>query len=291
MLTVEQVETFNTDGYLSVDSVLSPEELDELRRVTDEFVEQSRNVTENDATFDLEPGHTAESPQLRRIIRPVSKHSVYEKFVHHEDILNIVESLLGPNLRYHNNKMNMKNPGHGSAVEWHQDWAFYPHTNDDLLEVGIALDDMTEENGALMVIPGSHRDKVWDHHQDGLFVGAVTDPTFQPDDAVSVTVKAGGITLHHVRMVHGSKPNESDKPRRMFFIGFYATDAWPLIPTGYSIEEMDKCIVRGEPTLEPRMKNLPVRLSLPRVEGGSIYAQQEKLRNARLSPRADKEVT
>ena len=291
MLTVEQVETFNTDGYLSVDSVLSPEELDELRRVTDEFVEQSRNVTENDATFDLEPGHTAESPQLRRIIRPVSKHPVYEKFVHHEDILNIVESLLGPNLRYHNNKMNMKNPGHGSAVEWHQDWAFYPHTNDDLLEVGIALDDMTEDNGALMVIPGSHKDKVWDHHQDGLFVGAVTDPTFQPDDAVSVTVKAGGITLHHVRMVHGSKPNESDKPRRMFFIGFYATDAWPLIPTGYSIEEMDKCIVRGEPTLEPRMKNLPVRLSLPRVEGGSIYAQQEKLRNARLSPRADKEVT
>ena len=291
MLTVEQVETFNTDGYLSVDSVLSREELDELRRVTDEFVEQSRNVTENDATFDLEPGHTAESPQLRRIIRPVSKHPVYEKFVHHEDILNIVESLLGPNLRYHNNKMNMKNSGHGSAVEWHQDWAFYPHTNDDLLEVGIALDDMTEENGALMVIPGSHKDKVWDHHQDGLFVGAVTDPTFQPDDAVSVTVKAGGITLHHVRMVHGSKPNESDKPRRMFFIGFYATDAWPLIPTGYSIEEMDKCIVRGEPTLEPRMKNLPVRLSLPRVEGGSIYAQQEKLRNARLSPRADKEVT
>ena len=291
MLTVEQVETFNTDGYLSVDSVLSPEELDELRRVTGEFVEQSRNVTENDATFDLEPGHTAESPQLRRIIRPVSKHPVYEKFVHHEDILNIVESLLGPNLRYHNNKMNMKNSGHGSAVEWHQDWAFYPHTNDDLLEVGIALDDMTEDNGALMVIPGSHKDKVWDHHQDGLFVGAVTDPTFQPDDAVSVTVKAGGITLHHVRMVHGSKPNESDKPRRMFFIGFYATDAWPLIPTGYSIEEMDKCIVRGEPTLEPRMKNLPVRLSLPRVEGGSIYAQQEKLRNARLSPRADKEVT
>ena len=76
--------------------------------------------------------------------------------------------------------------------------------------MGIALDDMTEDNGALMVIPGSHKDKVWDHHQDGLFVGAVTDPTFQPDDAVSVTVKAGGSTLHHVRMVHGSKPNESE---------------------------------------------------------------------------------
>ena len=61
----------------------------------------------------------------------------------------------------------MKNPGHGSAVEWHQDWAFYPHTNDDLLEVGIALSDMTEENGALLVVPGSHKGKTWDHHQDG----------------------------------------------------------------------------------------------------------------------------
>ena len=52
-------------------------------------------------------------------------------------------ALLGPNLRYHNNKLNMKNPANGSAVQWHQDWAFYPHTNDSILEVGIALDDMT----------------------------------------------------------------------------------------------------------------------------------------------------
>ena len=179
----------------------------------------------------------------------------------------------------------MKNPGHGSAVEWHQDCAFYPHTNDDLLEVGIALDDVTEENGPLMVIPGSHKGEIWDHHQDGLFVGAVTDPRFEPKGAVSLTVEAGGITLHHVRMLHGSKPNTSDQSRRMFFIGFYAVDAWPLIPSGQSLEEMDSCIVRGQPSLEPRLKALPVRLSLPRVEGGSIYAQQEKLRNSLLGSR------
>ena len=176
----------------------------------------------------------------------------------------------------------MKNPSDGSAVEWHQDWAFYPHTNDDLLEVGIALDDMTAENGALMVIPGSHTGKTWDHHQDGLFVGAITDPAFRSDGAVPVTVKAGGITLHHVRMVHGSKPNRSEKPRRMFFIGFCAADAWPLVPSGDSLEDLNGRVVRGKPTLEPRMKDLPVRLSLPRVEGGSIYEQQEKLRTPLL---------
>ena len=230
MLNADQIEAFDRDGYLVVENVLTGVELAELRRVTDEFIERSRNITSNDATFDLEPGHSAASPSLRRLKHPITKHPVYAKYARHDRILDIVECLLGPNLRFHNNKLNMKDPGHGSAVEWHQDWAFYPHTNDDLLEVGIALSDMTEENGALMVIPGSHKGKTWDHHQDGFFVGGVTEPTFRPDGAVSVTVKAGGITLHHVRMLHGSKPNRSAKPRRMFFIGFCATDAWPLIP-------------------------------------------------------------
>ena len=282
MLNATQIEAYNRDGYLAVENVLTDAELSELRQVTDEFVEQSRTVTSHNEIFDLEPGHSAASPSLRRIKHPITKHEVYAQYVCHDRILDIVECLVGPNLRYHNNKLNMKNPSDGSAVEWHQDWAFYPHTNDSILEVGVVLDDMTEENGPLMVIPGSHKGPTLDHHQDGLFVGAVTDPAFNPDEAVSVTVKAGGITLHHVRMLHGSKPNYSDKPRRMLFIGFYATDAWPLIPSSDTLEDMNSRIVRGKPTLQPRLEALPVRLSLPRVEGGSIYEQQEKLHNPLL---------
>ena len=283
MLSAAQIASYRASGYLAIEDVLTAAELEELRRVTDEFVERSRAVTANDEIFDLEPRHSAAKPSLRRIKHPLTRHPVYAKYARHERILDIVENLLGPNLRSHNNKVNMKNHGDGSAVEWHQDWAFYPHTNDDLLEVGIALDDMTAENGALMVMPGSHRGQTWDHHQDGLFVGAITDPAFSGDGAVPVTVGAGGITLHHVRMVHGSRPNCSMKPRRMFFIGFCATDAWPLVSSGDSLEDLNSRVVRGEPTLEPRLKDLPVRLSVPRVEGGSIYEQQEKLRHPRLA--------
>ena len=60
--------------------------------------------------------------------------------------------------------MNMKPAGTGSPVEWHQDWAFYPHTNDDILAVGVVIDDMRLDNGCLMVVPGSHHDPVLDHH-------------------------------------------------------------------------------------------------------------------------------
>ena len=282
MLRADQIASYRASGYLAIEDVLTAAELAELRRVTDEFVERSRAVAANNEIFDLEPGHSATSPSVRRIKHPLTRHPIYAKYARHERILDIVESLLGPNLRSHNNKVNMKNHGDGSAVEWHQDWAFYPHTNDDLLEVGIALDDMTVENGALMVMPGSHRGQTWNHHQDGLFVGAITDPTFTGDSAVPVTVGAGGITLHHVRMVHGSRPNRSTQPRRMFFVGFCATDAWPLVPSGDSLEDLNSRVVRGEPTLAPRMQDLPVRLSLPRVAGDSIYEQQEKLRNPLL---------
>ena len=51
-----------------------------------------------------------------------------------------------------------------SPVEWHYDWAFYPCTNDDFLVVGVCIDDMNEENGCLMVMPGSHKGKIYDHH-------------------------------------------------------------------------------------------------------------------------------
>ena len=67
----------------------------------------------------------------------------------------------------------MKSGGFGSPVEWHQDWAFYPHTNQDVLAVGILLDDMDADNGPLMMAPSSHRGPVFGYHSDGAFCGAI----------------------------------------------------------------------------------------------------------------------
>ena len=58
----------------------------------------------------------------------------------------------------------------------------------------------------MLVVPGSHRGPVLDHHQDGCFVGAITDRAAAPEQTVQLTVPAGGISLHHVRTVHGSVP-------------------------------------------------------------------------------------
>ena len=250
-----------------------------LRRVADEFVERSRSAVDHTEFFDLEPGHSAEKPRLRRLKDPVRAHPVFDAALRHRRLLDIVEQLIGPGIRFNGDKLNMKSGGYGSPVEWHQDWAFYPHTNDDLLAAGVALDDMTLENGCLLMVPGSHQGPVYDHHQNGVFIGAVTDPRFDPDAETidSIQMGAGSVSLHHVRAVHGSAPNRSSLPRRLLLFQYAAMDAWPLLGMD-SWEAFQETILRGEPVWEPRMENVPTRIPLPsppRV--GSIYEIQTQL--------------
>jgi ectoine hydroxylase-related dioxygenase (phytanoyl-CoA dioxygenase family) len=280
MLTKDQVEQYREKGYLGVAGVFSPSEVEELGRVTDEFVEQSREFTEHTDNFDLEPDHTSEIPKLRRLKSPVRSHDVYKRALHNDKVLDIVSQLVGTTgVRYNGNKLNIKGAESGSPVEWHQDWSFYPHTNDDLLAVGICIDEMTEANGCLLIIPGSHKGPIFDHHQDGHFVGAVTDPDFDDATAEKVELPAGGISIHHVRALHGSLPNRSPKPRRLLLFQYASDDSWPLL--GSDWDSFCSGYLRGEPCNQPRVTQVPVRLALPTsLKGGSIYETQTVLKSS-----------
>ena len=278
MITADQIDFYRSQGYLAVEQVLTADEVQELRCVTDEFVERSRQLTDHDDVYDLEPDHSPQNPRLRRIKQPNEQHSAYDRTLRHPVILDIVAQLIGPGIRHQNTKLNLKSPNFGSPVQWHQDWSFYPHTNDDILAVGVAIDEMTIDNGCLLVIPGSHRGPVHDHHQDGVFVGAVTDAEFSDDQIVPITVAAGGITLHHARTLHASARNTSAHARRLLLLEMVAVDAWPLIGFG-DYEQFNARILRGEPTNQPRVEIVPVRIPEPKHErGGSIYEVQTKLK-------------
>ena len=276
MLTQAQIDSYHVNGYLAVKNVLSDDELESLRQVTDDYVEQSRQVTKSDSIFDLEPGHTPESPKLRRIKQPASQHPIYGDTMRHAGALDILAQLIGPNIRAIGNKLNMKSGAFGSPVEWHQDWAFFPHTNNDVLAIGICLDDMTEANGCLMVMPGSHKGRILDHHQDGYFVGAVTEPDFDDSAAARIEIPAGGMSIHHARALHGSLPNLSSQSRRLLLFTYAASDAGPI--RGTTWEAYKKPLVRGKLTNEPRVEQVPVRLPMPSPpRSGSIYETQTLL--------------
>jgi phytanoyl-CoA hydroxylase len=281
MITPAQREAYEQAGAIVVDGVLSQDELAELRSEIARLVELSRGVTSHDDLFDLEDTHSPTQPRLRRIKLPHLHSTAFARIVDHPGIVAVLRALLGPNVRFDLAKLNMKSAAFGAAVEWHQDWAFYPHTNDDLAAVGVMIDDMALSNGPLMVIPGSHKGPVFDHHENGRFCGAMDPAKAEVDygSAVPLTGPAGSISVHHVRLVHGSAVNTSRRDRRLLLLQYRAADAWPLLTPPVSLESYDMLMVAGEPR-EPRLAAVPVRLPLPPADlQGSIYENQKARAN------------
>ena len=276
MLTPAQVDFYGENGYLMVPEVLGPAEVAELRANVDAIVAGAANVTAHTDILDLEDGHSPENPKVRRIKSPHKHFDYFKQLVRNPRLTAILAALIGPSIRLHGAKLNMKSAGYGAPVEWHQDWAFYPHTNDDVLATGILLDDCTEENGPMLMIPGSHRGRMYDHHSDGVFCGAITGELDQIDfsSAVPMVGKAGSMSIHHARSLHGSAQNRSDKPRRLLLFEYTATDAFPLIGVpDYS--EFNSRIVLGNSTVEARVRPAPVRMPFPPAKSqGSIYENQ-----------------
>jgi ectoine hydroxylase-related dioxygenase (phytanoyl-CoA dioxygenase family) len=280
VLTDKQLKDYKSEGFILVENVLSPEEIQHLRAVTDEFVERSRTLTQHDDVYDFEDGHSAAEPRIRRIKYPHCHHKAYADLARHPIVVKVLQDLWGPNIRFQSSKLNMKSAGFGSPVEWHQDWAFYPHTNDDMAAEGLMFDDCMMENGPLMVIPGSHRGPIYDHHANGRFCGAINPVTSGIDfsKAAALTGKAGSMTVHHVRAIHGSAPNVSKVDRRLFLLMHRAADAWPIFREVKSIEAFDSLLVSGTANNQPRMEALPVRIPLPTSTGeGSIYVRQNDM--------------
>jgi phytanoyl-CoA hydroxylase len=268
---------YRRDGFVVVPDLLGHQQLSELREIIAELVAAAGAVDTHTAVYDLEPGHTPAEPRVRRIKQPHKVHPAFDAVVRSGPVMEVLVALLGPDLRLQGSKLNMKAARYGSPVEWHQDWAFYPHTNDDMLAIGVMLDDMGLENGPLMVVPGSHKGPIWNHHgEDGRFCGLVNPEDIEAEaaSAVALTGRAGSMSFHHVRALHGSAFNTSDRSRNLLLYEVAGADAWPLLGVA-DFDDFNRRLLSGRPTVEPRVTSVPVRLPLPpAARPGSIYENQ-----------------
>jgi phytanoyl-CoA hydroxylase len=227
MLTAAQVASYHEKGYLVVPEVLRPNELQELREATRWLEEEAAGLAASDHRFQLEPETADGRALIYRVLDPILLHPVFERMMQLPRALDLVEELLGTaNIKLHHTKMFTKYPEKGSTVHWHQDFAYFPHTNFDLFAVMFMLDDATEENGCLQVIPGSHREGPVGHGHADPKSAAVLDVGDRVRDRpkVAVTVPAGGVSVHHCCTLHGSGPNRSSRPRRAFIAQYVAGD-------------------------------------------------------------------
>jgi ectoine hydroxylase len=280
-LTPGQVESYNQNGCLVLEDRIPMAVIENIRTEIARFEDEARGMTASSDRLDLEDSHTPDRPRVRRIKLPHTISDVVNELMLSDYILAPVRDLIGPNLRLHTTKLNMKSAGYGAAVDWHQDIAFYPHTNDDVLAVGVMIDDMASENGPLAVFPGSHRHPVHNHHDpQGVFCGTMNLAASGYDmaDAIELSGPAGSISIHHGRAVHGSDQNNSSRDRRVLFYEMMAADAFPVMGSMTrfdDIAEYNSRMLCGEPTLQPRLADIPIRIPQPQPERrGSIYEIQ-----------------
>jgi phytanoyl-CoA hydroxylase len=224
----EQKSQYEEQGYLVFPELLSPTELAELRGALAEVLQGAEGQTESNEKFSITRGDDG-NYYVRRIFNPIQHHRAFYDLVFNPKILDVVENLIGPHIQLHHTKLNLKPPSSREArFEWHQDYPFFPHTNFDLVAVMILLDDSTEENGCLTIIPGSHKWGPRNHifAPDGAFSSQLEDKSvvLDPSRWLKVPVPAGGMELHHCNLLHSSTANRSTRPRSAIIIQYRAAD-------------------------------------------------------------------
>ncbi|MFK7945684.1 MAG: phytanoyl-CoA dioxygenase family protein [Paracoccaceae bacterium] len=277
VLTKAQREKYFDDGFVSVEEFVPADTLARLQEVTADFQEKSRAETQSGDDFDIGPGHSAETPVLRRLKNPDIQHDDYWAFATGL-IADAAADLVGPNVVFHHSKLNFKWFDASDTVKWHQDIQFFPHTNYNVLTIGCYLLDTTMENGPLAAVRGSHNDELYDQYDgDGNWTGMLSDEDAAAVDMSRVeymTGKAGTITIHNCRTLHYSPASKSPVPRPLLLNCFRSADAKPYTPRPASTRNTYK-IIRGEEARwahhDPRPCQIP-----PDWSGGytSIYAAQ-----------------
>ena len=281
-LSQDQKDQFWRDGVLVVENAVTADELAALRDVFALWVEESRSheqdygeTLDGRPRFDLQPGHSAQSPALRRVQSPEEVSEAYANVMRHARMVDCCADLIGPAIKFHHGKVNSKLPGTATAVKFHQDFPFQPMTNDDIITCLLFVDDVTLENGPLEVVPGSHKGPLYDLWHDGVFTGFVADDVVEQhrNNLLKCTGKAGSACLMHSSLLHGSAPNRSDSPRTLYIATYYAEDAIELSPN-HLPSRFTHELVRGESS--GRVRCSSYEMPLPEVpKGTSFFAQQE----------------
>jgi Phytanoyl-CoA dioxygenase (PhyH) len=280
-LSDEQIEAFWRDGFLVVPDAVTPEQLAALQADFASWVDESRDhdspygdTLDGRPRFDVQPGHCAEQPALRRVQAPADVSGAYRDVLLNSAVVDAVADLIGPNVKVHHDKINSKLPGSATEVKWHQDFPFTPHSNDSLVTALLMVDEVTDDNGPLEVGAGSHNGEIFGLWHDDVFTGAMdsaSEAEFQKTSQRCLG-PAGSVCLMHTRLAHGSTPNYSTLPRTLYICVYAAGDAVALsrnpVPNIH-----DGTFVRG--TDPGHIRSMPFDVARPEYpKAVSFFAQQ-----------------
>ena len=207
-LTTEQLDHYNNKGYISPVDALTSIEAKEIR---DEIEKIEKNWSKALEGINRNYVH---------LISPV-----FNKVCLNKNILDAVESIIGKNILICGTTLFIKNPKEKGFVSFHQDARYIGLEPHNWVTVWIAITDAHEKNGCMRMLPGSHKENLRYHEQkfdeNNLLTRGQTIKNISLDKTEPVILKAGQMSLHHPKIIHGSGLNYSDDRRIGFVIQSY----------------------------------------------------------------------
>jgi phytanoyl-CoA hydroxylase len=221
--TEEQKAQFERDGFFCYGPIISAEELAAVRERIDTIASGDTTVPESlvrmeQAYLDGQLPGVERRDAVWQMLSLAQHDEVIHRLVRNQRILDVVESLLGPDIKYYSDQVIMKQAKHGSAVNWHQDSHYWPIAPMNLVTCWLALDDATTENGCMCFIPGSHHKGLLGHTRNDQRTMKLEG--VDPDQAVAVPVPAGGCEFHHSLTVHATSENKTSRRRRAIAMSY-----------------------------------------------------------------------
>jgi ectoine hydroxylase-related dioxygenase (phytanoyl-CoA dioxygenase family) len=161
---------------------------------------------------------------IRKIDFLVQHDDLFRRLGLHENIVGIVEQIVGPDIKMFRNSLLLKPPEVGSAKGMHQDSPYWPIQPMSLCSCWFTLDDATPENGTMAVIPGGHKAGPLPHiHVTDDYV--VDERHYDPSAMVLTPIRAGGGLFFHSLLPHYTAPNRSDKWRRAIALSYMSAQS------------------------------------------------------------------
>lgn len=260
-LAPELVRRYEADGFVFPISVLTDDEVTRFREAYDAY----------EAGLGSE---LASVPARDRYVYFAETHAFLPwafELATRRAVLEAVESLLGPDLLIWDSRWFTKRPGDPTYISWHQDGTYWSLDPPNVCTAWIALSHSFVGNGAMQVVPGTHLGGQLPHVDtfdaaNALARGQEIAVDVDEGDAVTLTLEPGEMSLHHIGVVHGSKPNLSDEARIGFAVRFIAAEV------KQDVEAAIAMLVAGEDRyghfelLEPPRRDDPDEIARRRAE-------------------------
>jgi len=154
------------------------------------------------------------------------------KFLLADEVLDLVEDMIGPNIGLFSSHFISKDPGKGRRTPWHEDSSYWDGKfdhQDSIVTIWLAIDPTSIENGCMGVVPGTHLMEAAEYEEvedpeTSTFDTEIKAGTFDPNDIVWFELEKGHYSLHDARIIHGANANNSNKRRCGYTMRYFSLD-------------------------------------------------------------------